>query len=74
VLNIIVQEGLRVASNALHKIKESIKYVRGSETRKIAFKESVIQVRGINTKVGLRMDVATRWNSTNLMLESAIRY
>uniref|UniRef100_A0A151UI99 AC transposase n=1 Tax=Cajanus cajan TaxID=3821 RepID=A0A151UI99_CAJCA len=74
ILNIIVQEGLRVASDALHKIRESIKYVRGSEARKIAFKECVVQVRGIDTKVGLRMDVATRWNSTYLMLESAIRY
>jgi len=74
VLNIIVQEGLRVASDALHKIGESIKYVRGSEARKIAFKECFIQVRGIDTKLGLRMDVATRWNSTYLMLETAIRY
>ena len=73
VLNIIVQEGLRVGSDALNKIRESIKYVRGSEARKIAFKECVIQVRGIDTKVGLRMDVATRWNSTYLMLKSAIR-
>ena len=30
-------------------------------------------MRGIDTKVGLRMDVATRWNSTYLMLESEIR-
>jgi len=44
------------------------------EAKKIAFKECVIQVRDIDTKVGLRMDVATRWNSSYLMLESAIRY
>ena len=31
-------------------------------------------MRGIDTKVGLRMDVATRWNSSYLVLESAIRY
>jgi len=29
---------------------------------------------GIDTKVDLRMDVATRWNSTYVMLESAIKY
>nr|KYP66319.1 Putative AC transposase [Cajanus cajan] len=39
ILNLIVQEGLGVASGALKKIRESIKYVRGSEARKIAFKE-----------------------------------
>jgi len=38
VLNIIVQKGLTVTSDALHKIRKSIKYVRGSEARKIAFK------------------------------------
>jgi len=50
VLNIIVQERLRVTSDALRKIRESIKYVRGSEARKNAFKECVIQVRGITPK------------------------
>nr|KYP74105.1 Putative AC transposase [Cajanus cajan] len=74
ILNLIVQEGLGVASGALKKIRESIKYVRGSEARKIAFKECVLQVRGIDTKVGLRMDVPTRWNSTYVMLDSAIKY
>ena len=52
----------------------SIKYVKGSETRKIAFTECVVQVRGIDTKVGLRLDVPTRWNSTFLMLESGFKY
>ena len=34
----------------------------------------VLQVRGIDAKVGLRMDVATRWNSTYVMLESETKY
>ena len=49
-----------MASSALNKIRESIKYVRGSKARKTTFKERVIQVRGIDTKVGLGIDVATR--------------
>ena len=28
----------------------------------------------INTKIGLRLDVSTKWNSTYTVLESAIRY
>jgi len=43
----------------LQKIRESIKYVKGSEARKMAFTECVVQVRGIDTKVGLRLDVPT---------------
>ncbi|RDX90828.1 Zinc finger BED domain-containing protein RICESLEEPER 2, partial [Mucuna pruriens] len=50
VLNLIVQEDLKVASGALHKIRESIKYVRASKARMIAFRECVLQVRSIDTK------------------------
>ncbi|KAG5098256.1 hypothetical protein JHK82_048110 [Glycine max] len=74
VLNLIVQEDLEVVGSALKKIRDRIKYVRASEARKIAFKECVLQVRGIDAKVGLRMDVATRWNSTYVMLESETKY
>jgi len=74
ILNLIVQEGLKVVEVALHKIRESIKYVKGSEARKIAFTECVVQVRGIDTKVGLRLDVPTRWTSTFLMIESGLKY
>jgi len=38
-LNLIVQEGLKVLGDALNQIRESIKYVRGSEIRMIKFKE-----------------------------------
>uniref|UniRef100_K7MM64 HAT C-terminal dimerisation domain-containing protein n=1 Tax=Glycine max TaxID=3847 RepID=K7MM64_SOYBN len=50
ILNLIVQKGLKVANLAINKIRESIKYVKGSE------------------------DVITRWNSTFLMLKSALVY
>lgn len=33
ILNLIVQEGLKVAHYALHKIREFVKYVKGSESR-----------------------------------------
>ncbi|KAF7820895.1 zinc finger BED domain-containing protein RICESLEEPER 2-like [Senna tora] len=74
ILNLIVQEGLKVASGALNKIRESIKYVKASEARMVSFNECVAQVGGIDTGMGLRLDVSTRWNSTYVMLESAIKY
>ena len=74
VLNLIVQDGLKVVEVSLQKIRDSIKYVRASESRKIVFTKCIAQVRGIDTKVGLRLDVPTRWNSTYIMLESALRY
>ncbi|XP_061365859.1 zinc finger BED domain-containing protein RICESLEEPER 2-like [Gastrolobium bilobum] len=73
ILNLIVQEGLKVAAEALYKIIESVKYVRGSDGRMIKFQDCVEQA-GIDTSIGLRLDVSTRWNSTYLMLESALKY
>ena len=52
-----------MASSALQKIRESIKYVGALEARKIVYKECVDQAGGIDTKVDLRLDVSTRWNS-----------
>ncbi|KAL3646943.1 hypothetical protein CASFOL_009487 [Castilleja foliolosa] len=74
ILNLIVQEGLKATGGALYKIRESIKYVKGSEGRMNAFKACVQQIGDINTNVGLRLDVTTRWNSTFVMLESALAY
>ena len=66
--------GFERVDGALDKIRESIKYVKASEGRMKSFYECVSQVGGINTKIGLRLDVSTRWNSTYIMIESAIRY
>uniref|UniRef100_A0A0R0IF82 hAT-like transposase RNase-H fold domain-containing protein n=1 Tax=Glycine max TaxID=3847 RepID=A0A0R0IF82_SOYBN len=74
ILNLFVQEGLKVASPAINKIRESIKYVKGSEGRMKVFKACVAKVDGIHTKMGLRLDVITRWNSTFLMLKSGLVY
>ncbi|XP_031268697.1 zinc finger BED domain-containing protein RICESLEEPER 2-like [Pistacia vera] len=68
-----IQEGLKVSSVALHKIRESVKYVKGSEAKRIKFGELVQKIGVISSK-GLRMDVPTRWNSTYLMLQSALIY
>lgn len=48
--------------------------MRGSESRMRKFEECVKLVGSIDTSVGLRLDVPTRWNSTYLMLDSVIRY
>ncbi|KAH0708975.1 hypothetical protein KY284_010402 [Solanum tuberosum] len=73
ILNLIVQEGLKAANDALFRIRESVKYVKGSDGRMRKFEQCVKQV-GISTNLGLRLDVTTRWNSTYLMLESALQY
>lgn len=73
ILNLIVQDGLKVISESLRKIRESIKYVTASESREILFGKCVDSV-GLDLKAGLILDVQTRWNSTYKMLDRAIKY
>ncbi|XP_077228329.1 zinc finger BED domain-containing protein RICESLEEPER 2-like [Tasmannia lanceolata] len=73
ILNLIVQDGLKIANVAIQKIRDSIRYVKGSEGRLRKFADCCAQV-GIVTSMGLRMDVPTRWNSTFFMLECAIKF
>ena len=73
VLNLVVQEGLKDIDSVVKKIRESVKYVRGSQIRKKKFLECV-NLLGLDSKRGLRQDVPTRWNSTFLMLDSVLYY
>ncbi|XP_025678626.1 zinc finger BED domain-containing protein RICESLEEPER 2-like [Arachis hypogaea] len=73
ILNLIVQEGLKVAAGALFKIRESVKYVKASDGRMMKFKDCVQQAE-IEEGVGLKSDVPTRWNFTYMMLESEIKF
>ncbi|CAN6975906.1 unnamed protein product, partial [Brassica rapa subsp. trilocularis] len=73
ILNLIVQDGLKVIKDSLHKVRESVKYVTASETREMTFAKCV-DAAGIKENAGLIMDVQTRWNSTFYMLERALPY
>lgn len=73
ILKLIVHDGLKEVNICVSKIRESIKYVRCSQGRKKKLLEFISQV-SLECKKGLHRDVPTRWNSTILMLESALYY
>ncbi|XP_040361763.1 zinc finger BED domain-containing protein RICESLEEPER 2-like [Rosa chinensis] len=74
ILNLIVQDGLKAIDPSVIKVRDCIKYIKGSSARKERFLECVAQVGLRGSRRGLRQDVPTRWNSTYLMLDSALYY
>lgn len=73
VFNLIVQEGFKAMSGATSSIRDIVKYVKSSQARKQRFEEMIEQV-GISCEKRPPLDVSTRWNSTYLMLNSALQY
>ncbi|KAK2655909.1 hypothetical protein Ddye_008961 [Dipteronia dyeriana] len=73
IVNLIVQDGLKEIDDVVLKIRDCIRYIRGSQVRKQTFLGCCKQV-SLESKMGLKQDVPTRWNSTFLMLQSAIYY
>ena len=73
ILNLIVQDGLKEIDVSMDRIRECVKYVKGSQVRKIKFTQCIAQT-SLDSKKALVQDVPTRWNSTYKMLSSALYY
>ncbi|CAL5093664.1 unnamed protein product [Urochloa decumbens] len=68
VINLICKAGFEIINPIVHKIRESVKYIHGSTSRKKKFEEIIKQL-GITYRKRPNIDIATRWNSTYRMLE-----
>lgn len=73
ILNLIVNDGLAVMNDCIQSIRNAVRYVRSSPQRLDIFKKCIENVK-IESKGLVIMDVSTRWNSTFLMLQSAIKF
>ncbi|XP_031101763.1 zinc finger BED domain-containing protein RICESLEEPER 2-like [Ipomoea triloba] len=73
ILNLVVQDGLKYCDVSVKKVRKAVRYVRNSPARLKKFKDLSSWI-GIELKSSLCLDVPTRWNSTYLMLQSAISY
>ncbi|KAK8924203.1 hypothetical protein KSP39_PZI019378 [Platanthera zijinensis] len=66
-------EGLSEYNESIEKIRLAVKFVKGSSQRLERFKKCVANAE-IECRALLCLDVDTRWNSTYLMLETAIKF
>ncbi|KAK9734079.1 hypothetical protein RND81_04G113700 [Saponaria officinalis] len=73
VLNLIVQDGLKVIDNGVRKLRMVIGHIVCSERRILRFKENAIAL-AVDCSRKLSLDCSTRWNSTYKMLVSAFPY
>ncbi|XP_012574105.2 zinc finger BED domain-containing protein RICESLEEPER 2-like [Cicer arietinum] len=73
ILSLIVKEGLKDEDISIIRIRKAVKYVRSSPSRLARFKGCVEREK-ISYKGLICLDVETRWNSTYLMLVTAVKY
>lgn len=71
IVNLIVKSGLKCMEKSVVSIRNAVRYVRSSPSRLNAFKECVKKDELESKKVCV-LDVPTRWNSTFIMLDTAI--
>lgn len=73
IVNLIVHDGLKKLGDSIDNIRAAVRYVRQSPMRLKKFKECA-EIEKIECKKLLSLDVATRWNSTYMMLDTASKY
>lgn len=73
VLNSIVQDAMETLREVTEKIRGSIRFVKSSQTALGKFNEIAQQI-GISSQKNLLLDSPMQWNSTYLMLETALAY
>ncbi|WOL07995.1 zinc finger BED domain-containing protein RICESLEEPER 1-like [Canna indica] len=73
ILNLIVKDGLFVIEGSIETIRDSVSFWSASPSRMEKFEDVARQLKISCTKK-LALDCKTRWNSTNLMLQTALEY
>ncbi|EXB30464.1 Putative AC9 transposase [Morus notabilis] len=73
IVNLIVNEGLKDLHDSMAAIRNTVRYVRSSLARLLKFK-SCVEREKIEYKGLVCLDVPTRWNSTYMMLDAAIKF
>ena len=72
IINLVVRDGLQDIDGNVETIRNAVQYVRSSTQRQKSFQLKVES--GKMTRGSLPLDIKTRWNSTYLMLQRAIKY
>ena len=73
ILNILVQDGMKIIHEGIRRIRELLKHIDSSPSRIQAFNQ-IATVNGLPSKHGIALDIPNRWNSTFKMVTEALKY
>ncbi|KAI5338376.1 hypothetical protein L3X38_017647 [Prunus dulcis] len=72
ITNLIVTDGMKEIHQSIESICNCAKYIRGSSQRLEKFR-ACLEMEKVDTRTMVPLDVCARWNSTYMMLESALK-
>jgi hypothetical protein len=73
IVNLIVSDSLKEVDLSVQRVRAAVRYIRNGTTRLDNFKD-IVDEEKIDSDSFLSIDICTRWNSTYLMLKSALVY
>ncbi|KAL0537694.1 hypothetical protein IC582_026679 [Cucumis melo] len=73
ILNLIVTNAFKEHNDCIDRIRYVVRFIRSSPARFLKFKKC-IELEKIACKSYVCLDVPTRWNSTYMMLEAAVKF
>jgi hypothetical protein len=73
ILNLIVKDGMSVMEKGIDSIRDSVGFWSATPKRHEKFEKMVVQMKGKYEK-RIALDCKTRWNSTYIMLSTALEY
>ncbi|XBI43967.1 hypothetical protein VPH35_108675 [Triticum aestivum] len=73
VINLIVSDFLRELDIPVQRVRAAVRFIRNSPSRITRFKRCA-DLEKVDSKAFLPLDVCTKWNSTYLMLKTAVTY
>ncbi|XP_038902436.1 zinc finger BED domain-containing protein RICESLEEPER 1-like [Benincasa hispida] len=73
ILNLIVCDAFKEHNDCIERIRYAIRFIRSSPACFLKFKKG-IEIEKKSCKSYVCLDVPTRWNSTYLMLEAAVKF
>jgi hypothetical protein len=73
ILNLIVKDGMSIMEKGIDTVRESVAFWSATPKRHEKFEKMAIQMKGKYEK-RIALDCKTRWNSTYIMLSTALLY